>query len=186
MLIIILHIRSGTNQIDASRYSIVDLSVKNIENNSVSEFEQPNKQPNTQATGQVTAYIITKLNLLFNYINKEVEKFSKSELEDLNEIGLTGDEKCGIVNILKRLDLYVPNEIMKYLNDDQILEYKIKYWAVKEIYISPHKALLNEIDKDKFLFRFLKARKYKDISDLEDFTAYFIKCLQNQLEEEMR
>jgi len=123
------------------------LTNENIEINSISSFEQPNEQPNAQASGQPTAHIITTLNFLFNYINKEDEKISRVELEDLQEIGLDGDEKHGIVGILKRLDVFVPNEIIKYLSDEQLLEYKIKYWAVKEIYISPHKALLKEIDK---------------------------------------
>lgn len=94
------------------------------------------------------------------------------------------DEKNGIINYLKRLDIFVSNtEILNYMNEEQILDYKIKYWVVKEIYTSPHKALLSKIDKNKFTFRFLKTKKYKDYSDLEDFTAYFIKCLQNELEE---
>lgn len=97
-------------------------------------------------------------------------------------MGLSGEEKYGIINNLKRLDVFVPNNVIPYLSDEQLLEYKIKYWAIKEIYISPHKALLKQIDKDKFMFRFLKTKKYKDYTDLQDFTAYFIKCLQNQIE----
>ena len=53
----IFHTRSGVNQNDASTYSITKLY-----------FEQASEQPNAQAKGQADEYIITKLNLLFNYI----------------------------------------------------------------------------------------------------------------------
>lgn len=79
--------------------------------------------------------------------------------------------------------MFVENtDILQYTPENQILDWKIMYWVVKEIYCSPHTCLLSKISKDKFRFRFLKAKKYKDYSDLEDFTAYFIKCLQNELE----
>ena len=56
----IFHTRSGVNQNDASTYSITKLY-----------FEQASEQPNAQAKGQADEYIITKLNLLFNYLYKE-------------------------------------------------------------------------------------------------------------------
>lgn len=68
------------------------------------------------------------------------------------------------------------------MSQEQILNLKIKYWVIKELYLSPHMRLLNKLTKEKFDFRFLKARKYKELTNLEEFTAYFIKCLQNELE----
>lgn len=58
---VIFCIRSGINQNDASTYTIVKLHFEQAS-------EQPNALPNEQAKGQADEYIITKLNLLFNYI----------------------------------------------------------------------------------------------------------------------
>ena len=58
---IIFYIRSGVNQNDASTYTIIKLYFEQAD-------EQPNAQPNAQATEQTDEHIITKLNLLFNYI----------------------------------------------------------------------------------------------------------------------
>lgn len=105
--------KKGTNQIDASKYGIIDLTdnseqtQENIENQNteqttenlnIVEVEQPNAQPNEQPNAQanttpiyINNIIITTLNLLFNYINKgDAQKFSK---EDLQEIGVTQKEK---------------------------------------------------------------------------------------------
>ena len=100
--------KKGTNQIDASKYGIIDLTdnseqtQENIENQNteqttenlnIVEVEQPNEQPNAQAntTPIYINNIITTLNLLFNYINKgDAQKFSK---KDLQEIGVTQKEK---------------------------------------------------------------------------------------------
>lgn len=167
--------KKGSNQTDASKYSIIDLT----------RIEQPNTQPNAQAgeqpSEQASEHIITKLNILFYYLNnRESEKISN---DDLEEVQINSSNKNGIINILKRLDIYITNtEILNYMSREQILNYKIQYWVIKEIYNSPHVALLNKITKDKFKFRFLKAKKYIDVNDLEDFTAYFIRCLQNELE----
>lgn len=93
--------KKGTNQIDASKYGIIDLtdnSEQTTENLNIVEVEQANAQPNEQPNEQVNTtpiyinnIIITTLNLLFNYINKgDAQKFSK---EDLQEIGVTPKEK---------------------------------------------------------------------------------------------
>lgn len=149
------------------------------------QVEQPNAQPNEEPNEQaniVPLYNIniTTLDLLFNYINKGDEKISKRDFEQLH---ISSKEKQGIVNCLRRLDMFVDNtDILQYTPEAKVLDWKITYWVVKEIYLSPHASLLSKISKDKFNFRFLKAKKYKDYSNLEDFTAYFIKCLQNDLE----
>ena len=180
-----------------SRYGIVKLISNNseqsdaeyvdndvdIEENELLEQpnEQPNEEPNEQANIVPLYNInITTLDLLFNYINKWDAKISKGDFEQLH---ISAKEKQGIVNHLKRLDIFVGNtDILKYAPETQIIDWKIMYWVVKEIYLSPHSCLLSKISKEKFNFRFMKTKKYKDYSDLEDFTAYFIKCLQNELE----
>ena len=59
--------------------------------------EQPNTTPNVQAEEQADEYIITKLNLLFNYIYKG----DSGEKIGLNE----NDRECLLV-LLKRLEMY--------------------------------------------------------------------------------
>ena len=63
----IFYIRSGTNQNEASTYSIVKLY---FEQANEQASEQANEQANKQADGQTDEHIITKLNLLFNYLYK--------------------------------------------------------------------------------------------------------------------
>ena len=92
--------KKGTNQIDASKYGIIDLTdntEQTTENLNIVEVKQANAQPNEQPNAQANTTpiyinnIITTLNLLFNYINKgDAQKFSK---KDLQEIGVTQKEK---------------------------------------------------------------------------------------------
>lgn len=96
------------------------------------------------------------------------------------------NDKPGLIHILEKLEIYINNiEVLEYMSPEQQLDLKMQYWVIKEIYNSPHKALLSKLNRNNFLFRFLKVKRYKDYTDLEDFTAYFIKCLQNYLEEEV-
>ena len=173
-----------------SKYGIVDLTDKEdteiVDFEDITEVEQPNDKPNDRANEQPNALPlyninITTLDLLFNYINKgDSENLNK---DDFFKLRIQPKDRSGIINYLKRLDILVYNtEIFEFMNEEQILDCKIKYYVIKEIYNSPHKSLLNKISKDKFAFRFLKAKKYKDYTDLEEFTAYMIKCLQNELE----
>ncbi|MCI8518572.1 MAG: hypothetical protein HFJ51_00015 [Clostridia bacterium] len=64
---ITFYIRNGVNQNESSIYTIIKLYKEQEK-----QFEQVDEQPNTisnaQADEQADEYIITKLNLLFNYI----------------------------------------------------------------------------------------------------------------------
>lgn len=173
-----------------SKYGIVDLTDKEdteiVDFEDITEVEQPNDKPNDRANEQPNALSlyninITTLDLLFNYINKgDSENLS---LEDFKEMKICKKDRPGILNWIKRLGVFISDtDIFQYMSEDRILDFKIQYWVIKEIYNSPHKALLSKITKNKFEFRFLKAKKYKDFTNLDDFTAYFIKCLQNELE----
>ena len=59
--------------------------------------EQPNATPNAQADEQTDEYIITKLNLLFNYIYKG---------DSGEEIGLNENDRECLIVLLKRLEMY--------------------------------------------------------------------------------
>lgn len=85
--------KKGINQNDASTYTIIKLYNEQFEQ----ADEQPNAQANAQADEQADEYIITKLNLLFNYIYKG----DSGEKIGLNE----SDRECLII-LLKRLEMY--------------------------------------------------------------------------------
>ena len=93
LIISIFHTRSGINQNDASTYTIIKLYDEQFEQ----ADEQPNATPNAQADEQTDEYIITKLNLLFNYIYKE---------EGGEKIGLTENDRECLIVLLKRLEMY--------------------------------------------------------------------------------
>ena len=165
---IILIIRSGTNQNDASKYSIVILTDEQTEGQASA---QPNAQPNVQAT----EHIITKLNLYFNFIiNNGIENFENVSQED----------KKAIILILKRLDLYIDNlGILKYFSDEKLIDYQDQYWLIKEIYFSEYTMFLSKRTRNQFIFRYLKAMKYIDFkNDLQGFVKYFFRCLQEEME----
>lgn len=114
----------------------------------------------------------TRLNLLFNYLINKNKKF-----ENLKEA-----DRESIVAILKRLDIYPVSE---YMTEERIYDLKVQYWAVTELYLSPYKIYLNDYERDDFIFRFLKAKKYVDYTkseqELNHFMGYFIKSLQTDL-----
>ena len=164
----ILIIRSGTNQNDASKYTIVNLI-------SEQPSEQANAQPNAQPNAQVTEHIITKLNLYFNFIiNNGIENFEN----------ISQDDKKAIILILKRLDLYIDNlDILKYFSEEKLIDYQVQYWLIKEIYFSEYKIFLSKITRKQFIFRYLKAMKYINFrNDLQGFVKYFFRCLQEEME----
>ena len=114
--------------------------------------EQPNTMPNAQADRQPDEHIITKLNLLFNYIYKK---------ESGAKIGLSENDREPLIVSLKHLEMYVDNTIAYDLMPvDRLLDEKIMLWAVKEIYQSPHKVFLNDLKRDKFVLRYQKTKKY--------------------------
>lgn len=114
----------------------------------------------------------TTLDLLFNYLTYDNQNFGN--LQEKNRIA--------IINILKRLQLYPV--IIDYYTKEELLDLKLKYWTIMEIYLSPYKAYLNDITINDFLFRFLKTKEYVNCnseSDLEHFISYFIKSLREEL-----
>ena len=123
---------------------------------------------------------ITTLDLLFNYINN-----SESEnltVFDFEEMRMHKENKTGLINVLKRLDLFVENvNVLEFVSEEKQLDFKVQYWVVKELYESPYKCLLNKLTGDEVKLRFLKTKEYKDYSDITAFVAYFKKCLENEL-----
>lgn len=153
--------------------------VQLYENTSPIHIEQPDEQAGEQATAQAdeqageqqNEHIITILNLYFNYIiNNGVKKFGT----------ITDVDRESIILTLNRLEMYTnPETIMNRSNSD-ILDLQIQYWAIKEIYFSPYKIHLNNLTRQKFVLRFLKAKKYVSTSDTTHFINYFIYSLQEE------
>ena len=84
---------------------------------------------------------------------------------------------------MKRLNIYIENaeELAKEFESFNLLELKIQYYAIKELYCSPYKIYLNNLSLNEFNLRFLKTKKYVDIDDISHFINYFIKSLQEIL-----
>ena len=129
-----------------------------------------------QADEQADEHIITKLNLLFRYLYKG---------QSAEKIGLLKEDKESLKIILSRLDLYVENlDTFKLMNENAVLDLKIQTWAITELYLSPHRVLLNGLTRDKFMLKFKKARKYiAEGKGLKDLINYFMVCLHEELEE---
>ena len=119
----------------------------------------------------------TKLDLLFNYlIYREEENF-----ESLNAV-----DRMSICSILKNLEILVTIPTIQYLSEDKLLDLKLQYWAITELYVNPDKVYLSKLSNSNFMFKFLKAKKYKTIEKEEDlcsFVGYFITCLREVMQE---
>lgn len=175
LIINIFYIGSGVNQNDASTYTIVKLYNEQFEQAS----EQPNAQPNAQAEDQADEYIITKLNLLFDYIYKGGSG---------KEIGLKEKDREPLIILFNRLEMYCGNvEIYELMPEEMVLDSKIMFWAIKEIYLSPHAIYLNDLKNDKFRLKYYKTKKYimeKPNYRIEEVINYFIVCLHEEMEKE--
>ena len=68
---------------------------------------------------------------------------------------------------------------------ERVLDEKIMFWALKEIYLSPHRVYLNKITREKFTLKYYKTKKYiteKPYYRLEEIINYFIVCLHEEME----
>ena len=168
--------KKGSNQNKAPKYSIIRLyEEKNgiLGQAEVSAKVYAEDNAEAQATVKTEGNIITKLTLYFIYIiyNKG------SQFKNIAEA-----DKKAIVAILKKLELYIDEPtILEYMTEEQLLELKIQYWVIKELYFSPYKICLNYLTRQRFMFRFLKSRKYVQIQDTYKFLNYCIKSFQEDL-----
>lgn len=172
--------KKGTNQNVASTYTI-----NKLYNDEFIQFEQANEQAseqaNEQADEQADEHIITKLNLLFNYIYKNGSG---------EKIGLTQNDKSNLILIYSKLELYVNNsKAYELMSAERVLDEKIMLWAIKEIYLSPHKIYLNTLTRDKFILKYYKTKKYiteKENYKIKEIIDYFMVCLHDEIENRRR
>ena len=156
--------KKGTNQNVASTYTI-----NKLYNDEIIQFEQANEQADE--------HIITKLNLLFNYIYKGGNG---------EKIGLTENDRNNLILIYSRLEMYVKDSnIYELMPEERVLDEKIMFWAIKEIYLSPHKIYLNLLTRDKFILKYYKTKKYiteKENYKIKEIIDYFMVCLHDEME----
>lgn len=156
--------KKGTNQNVASTYTI-----NKLYNDEFIQFEQANEQADE--------YIITKLNLLFNYIYKGGSG---------EKIGLTENDRNNLILIYSRLEMHVKDSnIYELMPKERVLDEKIMFWAIKEIYLSPHKIYLNLLTRDKFILKYYKTKKYiteKENYKIKEIIDYFMVCLHDEME----
>lgn len=172
--------KKGTNQNVASTYTI-----NKLYNDEFIQFEQANEQAseqaNEQADEQADEHIITKLNILFNYIYKNGSG---------EKIGLTQNDKSNLILIYSKLELYVNNsKAYELMSAERVLDEKIMLWAIKEIYLSPHKIYLNTLTRDKFILKYYKTKKYiteKENYKIKEIIDYFMVCLHDEMENRRR
>ena len=168
--------KKGTNQNVASTYTI-----NKLYNDEFIQFEQANEQASEQANEQADEHIITKLNLLFNYIYKNGSG---------EKIGLTQNDKSNLILIYSKLELYVNNsKAYELMSAERVLDEKIMFWAIKEIYLSPHKIYLNTLTRDKFILKYYKTKKYiteKENYKIKEIIDYFMVCLHDEMENRRR
>lgn len=117
----------------------------------------------------------TKLNLLFLYLINKENQFENISLAD----------KQNIQTILKRLDLYIEN--YSCIPDEKLTELKIQYWTIAQLYCSPYRIYIDNLNIKNFNFRFLKTKEYcsyQDEKELVKFIGYFIKSLKEEIKNE--
>ena len=123
----------------------------------------------------------TTLNIIFNYINKY-------ELKKQLDLSLTEEEQKEharmflVINTLKKLELYMADKkTFEIMTEERQKDLLIQYYVIDEFSKSPYNFLLYKLNTENFNFRYKKAMKYVDKSNLERFVSYLIACLQEEL-----
>ena len=162
--------KKGTNQNVASTYTI-----NKLYNDEFIQFEQANEQASEQADEQAKEQADEHI----CYKNGSGEK-----------IGLTQNDKSNLILIYSKLELYVNNsKAYELMPAERVLDEKIMLWAIKEIYLSPHKIYLNTLARDKFILKYYKTKKYiteKENYKIKEIIDYFMVCLHDEMENRRR
>lgn len=183
--------KKGGNQNNAPKYQIIklykDSNIKNGQPHGQLErqlYGQPHRQPEGMTQGYInTLHYDTTLDLFFNYINNSTQDFFENGKDKINF-----QDKAIIVMHLKRLGIFVENEaIIEMFTENKLMETKIFYWTIKELYFSAYRKSLNNLTYNGLCLRFLKSKEYvtsNDGVDIERLIPYFIKCIQAEIKGE--
>ena len=172
----ITNVKKFITDVIRSNNNVIGVLRKNVtKNNKIKENKIKENKLNNNIKTKLNK---TKLNNLFIYIIDGQK----------NDTNISDIDRTALVTCLKNLEIYFPDiELLKYLTDEQQLDYELQYWTIKEIYFSPYKIYLNSLKRTKFLLKYLQTKKYISIDNeykLTDFINYFIKILRKDFEKE--
>lgn len=170
------HQTTNKTTIEATN-KITEESIEAKDIQKISRNKATNKITNKITTSNKlnTKLNYTKLNLLFLYLINKENQFENISLAD----------KQNIQTILKRLDLYIEN--YSCIPDKKLTELKIQYWTIAQLYCSPYRIYIDNLNIKNFNFRFLKTKEYcsyQDEKELVKFIGYFIKSLREEIKNE--
>lgn len=170
------HQTTNKTTIEATN-KITEESIEAKDIQEISRNKVTNKTTNKITTSNKlnTKLNYTKLNLLFLYLINKENQFENISLAD----------KQNIQTILKRLDLYIEN--YSCIPDEKLTELKIQYWTIAQLYCSPYRIYIDNLNIKNFNFRFLKTKEYcsyQDEKELVKFIGYFIKSLREEIKNE--
>lgn len=170
------HQTTNKTTIEATN-KITEESIEEKDIQEMSKNKVTNKATNKITTSNKlnTKLNYTKLNLLFLYLINKENQFENISLAD----------KQNIQTILKRLDLYIEN--YSCIPDEKLTELKIQYWTIAQLYCSPYRIYIDNLNIKNFNFRFLKTKEYcsyQDEKELVKFIGYFIKSLREEIKNE--
>lgn len=170
------HQTTNKTTIEATNKTIEEsIEVKGIQEMSRNKVTNKTTNKITTSNKLNTKLNYTKLNLLFLYLINKENQFENIPLAD----------KQNIQTILKRLDLYIEN--YSCIPDEKLTELKIQYWTIAQLYCSPYRIYIDNLNIKNFNFRFLKTKEYcsyQDEKELVKFIGYFIKSLREEIKNE--
>lgn len=170
------HQTTNKTTIEATNKIIEEsIEVKGIQEMSRNKVTNKTTNKITTSNKLNTKLNYTKLNLLFLYLINKENQFENISLAD----------KQNIQTILKRLDLYIEN--YSCIPDEKLTELKIQYWTIAQLYCSPYRIYIDNLNIKNFNFRFLKTKEYcsyQDEKELVKFIGYFIKSLREEIKNE--
>lgn len=170
------HQTTNKTTIEATNKTIEEsIEVKGIQEMSRNKVTNKTTNKITTSNKLNTKLNYTKLNLLFLYLINKENQFENISLAD----------KQNIQTILKRLDLYIEN--YSCIPDEKLTELKIQYWTIAQLYCSPYRIYIDNLNIKNFNFRFLKTKEYcsyQDEKELVKFIGYFIKSLREEIKNE--
>lgn len=159
----------------AQRYNVTQMKRNGNGEKEIELDLEQEQEPND------TTLDYTTLNIIFNYINKY-------ELKKQLDLSLTEEEQKEharmflVINTLKKLELYMTDKkTFEIMTEERQKDLLIQYYVIDEFSKSPYNFLLYKLNTENFNFRYKKAMKYVDKSDLERFVSYLIACLQEEL-----
>lgn len=186
--------KKGSNQNEMPKYSIVILYYE--------QFEQADGQADEQAGEQASEQANEQADEQANEHNNKI-KLNKIILDELynflSEAGpnvqfekINDTQKRGIVLLLEKLGVYIePGTNLKAIPKEVLLDTKIIYWVIKELYFSPYNIYLNNIERKTFMNKYMLSKKYIGLNYADDQSItqlinYLIVTIRKELSSNVR